>query len=187
MILSMNMKSKIPKIILYIIVLCGSIFCSCKKEYPEDPKRTTKDVNKRINGEWQATKLTIYGEDKLHIIDSLNVGRYRFEFYKSAHGIYSKYSGNFVAIDKQENEIHPDTAFQNCSFTNNLEHLYFLPIGYTPKLRKPLVFFPGYFKYTHLNIENWKILKLTYKEMKLESEDYEIIVEMKKVKELKLL
>jgi len=50
-----------------------------------------------------------------------------------------------------------------------------------------MCFFPDYWEYTHLNGEQWRILKLKYKELKLQSKDYDIIVEMEKVKQLKPL
>jgi hypothetical protein len=180
------MNTKISKKIVYITMLFIVLICSCKKKYPEDPRRTFKDVNVRITGEWQATSLTIYGQDKLYIIDSLNVDRYRFLFYKNDKNSHSDYApGSFVAIDKQGSEIYPDTAFSMCEFNyGNQNNLNFRPVQGPVYLPHPLVFFPGYNQYTHKDIESWKILKLTYKEMKLQSLVYDIVIEMKKVKEI---
>ena len=181
------MKSINLKRIVFIIIACNVVLYSCKKTYPEGPHISFRDVNVRITGEWEATSLTINGQDKLYIIDSLNVARYRFQFPKNpTYG--SKYVGNYVAIDKQGNDIHPDTAFNICwfNFNDNFEEFHFFPSSGGPSMPKPLVFFPGYYQYTHLIDEQWKILKLTYKELKWQSIEYDIIIEMKKVKELRL-
>lgn len=177
------MKTKVTKNIVLIVLLL-IILVSCKKRYEEGPIINFKDVNVRITGEWEATKLNINSVDKFYLIDSLNIGRYRFQFSDGHKEFSSKYVGGFSAIDKQGNDIRQDTAFSICSFYDNHEKLNFFPISYYPTLPKPLVFFPNYYQFTHLKSEGWKIIKLTKKEMKLQSLEYDIDLEMKKVKEL---
>ncbi|OIP02721.1 MAG: hypothetical protein AUJ97_05640 [Bacteroidetes bacterium CG2_30_32_10] len=181
------MKSIFLKRIVFVIIACNVVLYSCKKTYPEGPRISFRDINVRLTGEWEATSLTIKGQDKLYIIDSLNVARYRFQFPKRAPEWGSKYTGGYVAIDKQGNDIRPDTAFNICGFNDKDKNsLFFMSNGLYPKLPKPIVFFPNYFIYTHLISEKWKILRLTYKEMKLQSLEYDITIEMKKVKELRV-
>jgi len=109
------MKKLFP---VFLLLLAALFLPSCKKTYPEGPKISFRDVNVRITGEWKAISLSINGQDKLYIIDSLNMDRYRFLFCKRDTESHSKYSvGSFVAIDKQGNEIHPDTAFEMCGFS----------------------------------------------------------------------
>ena len=180
------MKSINLKRIVFVIIACNVVLYSCKKTYPEGPRISFRDINVRITGEWEATNLTINGQDKLYIIDSLNVARYRFQFPKNPTS-GSKYTGGYVAIDKQGNDIRPDTAFQLCGFdAEGKNNLVFSSLASPPQLPKPMVFFPNYYQYTHLNIESWKILRLTYKEMKLQSLEYDITIEMKKVKKLRV-
>jgi len=170
---------------VFLLLLAALFLPSCKKTYPEGPKISFRDVNVRITGEWKAISLIINGQDKLYIIDSLNVDRYRFLFYKRKTESHDKYDlGKYVAVDKQGNEIHPDTAFNMCSFSDNLSELIIHSTGLYPNNPKPLAFFPGYWNYCHLTSEKWKIIKLKYKEMKLQSLEYDIVIEMEKVKEL---